>query len=160
MIADGERWEFLPLSMSLFGYNETIAQEYFPLNKDEALKAWFPRSDYEAPFPQVDKVLKTNELPDIQEVTDEILQQAIECEVTKKPFRIIKPELDFYRKHNLPLPTRHPDQRHKERMLLRNPRKLRDRKCDKCWIDIKTSYSPERKEIVYCEQCYNKEIYG
>jgi len=43
-------------------------------------------------------------------------------------------------------------------MKLRNPRKLYDRKCDKCSIDIKTTYSPERPEIVYCEECYNKEI--
>jgi CxxC-x17-CxxC domain-containing protein len=44
-------------------------------------------------------------------------------------------------------------------MKLRNPRKLFDRKCDKCGIDIKTTYSPDRSEIVYCEECYNKEIY-
>jgi hypothetical protein len=44
-------------------------------------------------------------------------------------------------------------------MALRNPRKLFDRKCDKCWVKIKTTYSPDRKEIVYCESCYNKEVY-
>jgi hypothetical protein len=50
--------------------------------------------------------------------------------------------------------------RHTDRMKLRNPRKLRDRKCNKCWIEIKTTYSPERPEIIYCEACYNKEVYG
>jgi hypothetical protein len=44
-------------------------------------------------------------------------------------------------------------------MKLRNSRKLFDRKCDKCWINMKTSYSPLREEIVYCESCYEKEIY-
>ncbi len=159
MQIEWERGEFFPASLSPFGYNESSAMEDFPLTKQEAIEKWFNRSDYEAPFPQVDKILKSSELPNIQEVTEEILQQAIECEVTKKPFRIIKQELEFYKKHNLPLPTKHPDQRHKERMALRNPRKLRDRNCMKCWIDIKTSYSPEREEIVYCEACYNKEIY-
>jgi hypothetical protein len=69
---------------------------------------------------------------DIDNVTDDILNQVVICETTGKPFRIVKPELEFYRKHNLPLPHKHPDQRHLERMQLRNPRKLRDRACAKC----------------------------
>jgi CxxC-x17-CxxC domain-containing protein len=96
---------------------------------------------------------------DITKIPDDILNWAIECEVTNKPFRIIRQELDFYRKHNLPIPKRHPDQRHLDIMALRNPRKLYDKKCDKCGKDIKTTYAPDRKEIVYCEECYNKEVY-
>jgi hypothetical protein len=141
MKADWERWEFFPSSLSPFGYNETVAQEYFPLTKEEALAKWFKRSDYEAPFPKGDG------------------KDVVICEVSGKPFRLIPQEIEFYKKHNLPLPTKHPDVRHTERMKLRNPRKLRDRKCAKCSADIKTSYAAERPEIVYCESCYNKEIY-
>lgn len=112
------------------------------------------------PFPYVDKMLNANDLPNITEVSDDILQQAILCEVTGKPFRIVKPELEFYRKYNLPLPHKHPDQRHIERMQLRNPRKLFERTCDQCGTVLQTSYAPERPEIVYCEECYNKAIYG
>jgi hypothetical protein len=79
--------------------------------------------------------------------------------VSWKPYRIIKQELEFYKKHNIPLPRKHPDIRHMERMKLRNPRKLFDRKCDKCWKDIKTTYSPSRPEIVYCQECFEKEFY-
>ncbi|MEI8092194.1 MAG: hypothetical protein WCG98_08655 [bacterium] len=88
------------------------------------------------------------------------------CEVSSKPFRIIPQELAFYNKHNLPLPTKHPDVRHAERIKLRNPRKLRNRTCSKCGTDMQTTYAPDlpdvagRPEVVYCEQCYNKEIYG
>ena len=28
-----------------------------------------------------------------------------------------------------------------------------------CEVDIKTTYSPEREEIVSCEKCYEKEVY-
>ncbi len=125
-------------------------------------KKWliFNRSDYEAPFSKVTKIIPASKLPDdIRDIPDDILNWAIECEITKKPFKIIKQELDFYKKHNLPIPRRHPDQRHLDRMAFRNPRKLFDRKCDKCGVDIKTTYSPDRSEIVYCEECYNKEIY-
>ena len=95
--------------------------------------------------------------------------------MTKKPFRIIKQELEFYRKHNLPIPRRHPDQRHLDRMALRNPRKLYERKRDKCGKDMITTYAPcevkpsleaplgcapERKEVVYCEECYEREVIG
>ncbi len=162
MMKTWEWWEFFPSSMSPFGYNETVAQEYFPLSKSEALRGWiFNWSDYEAPFPKVEKIIPADKLPDnISSIPDDILNWAIECEVTGKPFRIIRQELEFYRKHNLPIPRRHPDQRHLDRMALRNPRKLFERKCDKCWKDIITTYSPERSETVYCEECYNKEIIG
>ncbi len=160
MIGDWEWWEFCPATMSDFGYNETVGQEYFPLKREEAVDQWFNRSDYEAPIPKVEKTLQANQLPDdIQQVSDDILNQAIICEISWKPFRIIKQELEFYRKNKLQLPHKHPDVRHKERMAMRQPRQLRERKCAKCWVDIKTSYSPERPEIVYCEQCYNKEVY-
>ena len=151
--------EFFPASISPFGYNETVAQEYFPLTKWEAKSQKFNWSDYEAPLPKVDKIIPASKLPEnIADIPDDILNWAIECEVSKKPFRIISQELNFYRKHNLPIPKRHPDQRHLDRMKLRNPRKLYARNCDKCSLEMQTSYAPEREERVYCEKCYNTEI--
>ena len=155
-----EWWKYLPVSISPFGYNESHAQDYFPLSKKEALEKWFTWSDYEAPFPKVEKTIPADKLPDsIENIPDDILNWAIVCEITGKPFRIIEPELEFYRKHNLPIPKRHPNQRHLDRIKLRNPRKLYERNCDKCEKDIKTTYSPERRETVYCEECYNREVY-
>ena len=160
MQSSWEWWEFFPSSISPFGYNETVAQEYFPLDKNEAKNKWFNWSNYESPTPEVEKIIPAEKLPDdIKQIPDDILNWAIKCEITQKPFRIIKQELGFYRKHNLPIPRKHPDQRHLERVQLRNPRKLFDRKCDKCWINMKTTYSPDREEIVYCEKCYNEDVY-
>ncbi len=160
MVADGEWGEFFDPSISPFGYNETVAMDYFPLTRDAALRAGFNWSDFEPPRPEVKKIIPASKLPDnIRDIPDDILNWAIECEVTKKPFRIIKQELHFYREHNLPIPRRHPDQRHKDRLALRNPRKLWDRNCMKCNTTIQTTYSPDRKELVYCETCYLKEIY-
>ncbi len=161
MRSTGEWGEFFPVSVSLFGYNETVAQEYFPMTREEALTKGFNWSDYEPPFPQVSRTIPADRLPDrIEDIPDDILNWAIVCEVTGKPFRIIKQELEFYRKHHLPIPHRHPDQRHLDRMSLRNPRKLFERKCDKCQEDMRTTYAPERPEKVYCEKCYNREVYG
>ena len=155
-----EWWNFFPASIFPFWYNETVAEDFFSLTREEALKLWFIWSDYESPRPNVSKIIPALKLPDnISDIPDDILNRAVKCEVTRKPFRIISQELEFYRKHNLPIPRRHPDQRHLDRMNMRNSKKLYDRKCDKCGTDIKTTYSPERPEIVYCESCYNKEIY-
>jgi len=37
MMKTGEWGEFFPASLSPFGYNETVAQEYFPLSREEVL---------------------------------------------------------------------------------------------------------------------------
>jgi formylmethanofuran dehydrogenase subunit E len=44
-------------------------------------------------------------------------------------------------------------------MKLKNPRKFFDRNCDKCNKEVKTTYSSDKEEIVYCKECYNKEMY-
>jgi hypothetical protein len=46
-----------------------------------------------------------------------------------------------------------------DRMKLRNPKKLYDKKWMKCGMNMKTTYAPNRSEIVYCEKCYEKEVY-
>jgi hypothetical protein len=112
-----EWWEFFPVKYSHNWYNDSICQVLKPLTKEEALIQWFKWSDYEAPFPKLDKIIPANKLPDnIKDIPDDILNWAIECEISKKLFRIIKPELEFYRKHNLPIPKRHPEQRYVDRL--------------------------------------------
>jgi hypothetical protein len=158
MKADGEWGEFFPVSMSPFGYNETVAQEYFPLTKEEVLsRGWKWHEEEE----KQDQYLGPKyEIPDsILDVPDDITKQILLCEVTRKPYKIIPQELKFYREMGIPIPRKCPDQRHKERMALRNPRKLWNRQCAKCQQPIATSYSPERPEIVYCEACYLETVY-
>jgi hypothetical protein len=160
MKADGEWGEFFPVTMSPFAYNETVAQEYFPMKKEEVLARGWKWRDQTDEMPKVERIIPAAQLPDaIDDIPDNILNWAIECESTKRPFKIIKQEMEFYRQMRLPVPRLHPDERHRRRMSLRNPRKLWDRECAKCRKPIATSYAPERPEIVYCEECYLKEVY-
>ncbi|MBI1812379.1 hypothetical protein HYR82_01180 [Candidatus Peregrinibacteria bacterium] len=160
MRKNNEWGEFFPASMSPFGYNETIAQEHYPLSEFDASKKGFLWREVREEIPKVEKIVSAKALPAlIVDVPDDILNWAIECEATKRPFRVIKQELAFYRTMGLPVPRLHPDERHRRRMALRNPRKLWNRTCAKCGKGIETSYSPERPEIVYCEECYLKEVY-
>lgn len=112
----GEWGEFFPAKYSHFGYNQTMNMVKYPLTKVEALRQGFSWSDYETPFPQVEKIIPAEKLPDdITKIPDDIVNWAVRCEVTKRPFRITKAELEFYRRHNLPIPRKHPDIRYMER---------------------------------------------
>jgi len=160
MIKIGEFGEFFPSGISPFAYNETNAQFYFPLNVSKAKEQGFPWREADDEVLRVSKTIPASGIPSaIGSVPDDILEWAITCEATDRPFRIVKQELQFYREHHLPIPHLHPDERHRRRMSLRNPRKLWSRKCAKCGKGIETTYSMERPEKVYCEECYLKEVY-
>ena len=120
---------------------------------------WYEQSK----FPDIKdlSILKASDVPhDIKEVDDSILNKAIICEKTGKPFRIIKKELGFYRRYQLSLPTIHPVQRILDRFQNVNPYKLWPATCAKCHKEIYTSYPPEKqKELkIYCEKCYLEEV--
>ncbi|MAE68216.1 MAG: hypothetical protein QF793_00860 [Candidatus Peribacteraceae bacterium] len=157
---NGEWGEFFPASMSPFAYNETVANEYFPLSKSEVLQKGWKWRDENDDLPQVERVIPASKLPEkITDIPDDILNWAVKCEVTDRPFRVVVQELDLYRRMNLPVPHLHPDERHRMRILQRNPRKLWSRQCAKCNKDIWTSYAPDGSATVYCEECYLSSVY-
>ena len=150
--------EFFPPELSPFAYNETVAQDYFPLNEKTVEAKGYLWREYTSG--SYETTILGKDLPQIiSEVDDSILDQVIECEITGKPFKITSKELKFYRRQGIPLPRRRPDQRHLDRFALRNPRKFWKRKCGKCGKEITTTWSPDRPEVVYCEECYVGEMY-
>jgi hypothetical protein len=159
MRSTGEWGEFFPPALSPFGYDESLAQEYFPMTREEAAAGEYRWSGYEPPAPTAHRSVPAGRLPDgIADVPDDILQWAIVCEETGKPFRLIERELEFYRRMHLPVPRRHPNQRHLDRHRQRNPRRLWARACAKCTKAIRTTYAPDRPETVYCEECYQEAV--
>ena len=159
--------DFFPTEISQFSYNETSAQEFFPLTEEEALNLGF---SWKEPKERNYKItIKPEDLPDdIKEVKEDITSQIVGCEHEGKckeqcttAFKITASELQFYKAHSLPLPRLCPNCRHYQRVLKRNPNKLWHRSCMKegCENEFETSYSPDRKEIIYCEKCYQQEVY-
>lgn len=132
--------KYFPLKMSAFGYNETFAYDMWPLDKELALELGFKWSDYkqDVEVGEGDYVI---------------------CEVTGRPFKLIKQEIEFYKKHGIPFPKVHPDVRIERRYRIRNPNEFWERNCANCGGKIVTTYDPKRPEIVYCEECYLKEVY-
>ena len=174
--------EFFPPELSVFGYNETDGMRYFPLSKGEALEKGFNWFETE-PTKYTPTVTALN-LPDsIKDVPLDIVKEIIECGECKKSFRIIKQELELLKKFGLPLPRECPNCRYQERFSHVNPPKFLHRKCqcagvksdngvytntglshpphkddEHCPNEFETSYAPDRKEIVYCEKCYQGEV--
>lgn len=178
--------DFFPAELSPFAYNETIAQRYYPLKKEDTLVSGHSWKDSEEKNYKI--TLDSKNLPDsIKEVDDLVLKETIGCmhdgkcnEQCTSAFKIIPGELEFYRKTNLPLPRLCPNCRFSKRFSLAQPLKLWHRRCycageksenavyqnqaahfhgsNHCPNEFETSYAPDRPEIVYCEQCYQAEV--
>ena len=89
--------EFFPMEFCPFGYNNTIAQQHFSITKEEAIKknyGWI-----EIPHGEYRVTRKAHEITDsIENVTDGIIEEVIECENCKNPYRILKNELIFLKR--------------------------------------------------------------
>lgn len=147
MIEKNEWGEFPPIQQSPFAYTETMAQEYFPLTREEALQRGYEWENTTFVKPQE---VSPQEIPDdIKDIEDTICDTVLVCEITGKKYKIIPQELTFYKRMQLPVPRKHPDQRHYERMQARNPRKLWDSTCAMCKTTMLSSFAPttEKKSI-------------
>ena len=165
----------------------SLAQEYFPLTKEEAIKKGYRWRDPDTK--DYEPSIMTENLPDdITKTNDSITGEIIECahkmtcnQGCTKAFRIIPNELQFYRKIGVPAPTLCPACRTMERLKMRLGIKLYDGNCmcagagdesgkykngvihphgdSHCSETFKTGYSPDKGDIVYCEKCYQQEVY-
>jgi hypothetical protein len=159
--------EFFPEDISPFSYNETVANELNPQDKQNAEKLGYVWKQKDEKNYTITK--KWSDLPDnIKDVKDDIIKEIIGCahngncnDECSTAFKITEDELRFYRKMNIPLPRLCSNCRHYERLQNRNPLKLWHRSCMNkgCTNQFETSYAPDKTEIIYCEKCYQKEVY-
>ena len=117
------------------------------------------------------------DIPDsIKDVKDDIIEEVLKCTECERNYKIVKNELIFYRKLKIPIPRKCFYCRYQRRLKRSNSPKLWHRICmcgspgspsttikhdheGKCQNEFETSYSTERPEIVYCEKCYQAEVY-
>ena len=158
--------EFLPFELSPFGYNESNANDSFPITKEEAIKNGYPWKEKDEKKYNI--TIKSESLiDDIKGVDDKVMSEIIECPNKGKQeylcataYKITQEELQFYRQKNLPLPRYCPNCRHYQRLKYRNRPQLFNRSCmnNGCTNTFQTSYAPDRPEIIYCEKCYQNEV--
>ncbi len=162
-----EYGEFFPISSSPFSYNETMAMIEFPLTKENVLKQGFTWQDN---IQRTKGKTTISDIPDdINKVDNSILDEVLECKICNRNYKIVENELIFYKKWQIPIPRNCFYCRLENRFKKRGPSKLWHRQCmcqqdnhnhqGRCPIEFETSYSPDRPEIVYCEKCYQKEVY-
>ena len=171
--------EFFPDEFSPLAYNETMALDYHPKTKEEAIAAGYPWRDPDEK--EYKFTMSTDNLPDhINDVPDEITKEIIQCTSCKRAYRILDRELVFYRRFSIPLPRLCHYCRYTKRLSFRNINKLYKRNCqcigtvsenkvysnlaphphgaERCPNEFETTYASERPEIIYCESCYNSEV--
>jgi hypothetical protein len=169
MKSDGEWGEFFPINMSPFAFNETLAQEYYPLSKEKIAELGCRYKEPSDLVPSNAETIDSSTLPDtIDEVGEDICSKVIKCKESGRLYQIQKGELGFYQAKKIPLPKVHSEVRHMSRVKKRNPYLLWHRDCactgecqqhqGKCPNEFETSYAPERSEKVYCESCYQNII--
>ena len=168
--------EYYPIELSYFGYNESCAVEQLSLTKEEALKKGYNWQD-KTQRTIGKETLKPEEIPEsINDVSDSILDEILVCIDCGRNYKIVQNELNFYRKMKIPISRRCFYCRHEVRLKRRNPFKLWHRQCmcgstsspqttvdhghaGQCENEFETSYPPNKPEIVYCEKCYQAEVY-
>lgn len=170
--------EFFPIRHSLIPYNVSIVQEHFPLTKEQALEQGY--SWYDAPKKEYNITMTAPQIPDaIEDVSDTMLKEILECTECKQAYRIIEMELAFLRQEKLPIPRQCIDCRHNERISQRAKAFLYHRRCDcrglastkgytnnavhfhdsdPCPEEYETAYPPTDPRLVYCLKCFYAEM--
>jgi len=171
MTKNNEWGEFYPYELSSFGYNETLANLYYPLNKEGAIKlnAKWQDNLFEPQFSGENyRPVEINKYADDERERNLLLGGILQCEKTGRPFKIMPRELAFYIRNRLPIPKIHYEERFLERFKKMNPNELHHRQCmceeeghghsGRCPNGFETTYAPNRPEKVYCEGCYQKSV--
>jgi hypothetical protein len=160
--------EFFPFDLSPMAYNESLAQDFFPLTKEEAERRGYKWREQKPK--QFDTTIAAKDMPDSVNATpDDFIKEIIECQTCKGAFRILEPELAIHKKIGAPLPRNCFECRFARQFAFVNPMQFYKRECmcdkanhsnheGKCHVEFETTYAPDRQEIIYCEQCYTLEL--
>ncbi len=165
----GEWGEFFPINLSPFGINETRAIEELNFSKEEALAQGFLWQD-EIQQTKGRETLGQENIPDsIDDVSDVILKEILECSSCSRNYKILTEELLFYRRLKIPIPEKCFFCRHLDRLSFRGGFDLNTRECDcvkndhshenRCGEIFETFFKKDKESRpIYCESCYNQEI--
>lgn len=150
--------EFFPAEISPFAYNETIANNFFPLSKRETIAAGWRWHEPELHDYEITKYPK--DLPDhIKDVDNGILKEVVACANCGRGFRIVKMELDFLRRMNLPLPRECPFCRVGEKFdEWVKESKLTKRSCGKCGAEFDSPHTEKDYPKILCKKCWMYEV--
>lgn len=160
MMRAKEYGEFFPLSISLFGYNNSVSFDELQLRRDDVLKKGWKWEESPSGVSGKGTIAMDGIPTAIEKVEDTICNEVLTCANCEKNYRIIRPELTFYRAEGVPVPAHCPDCRHRARLARRNKKKMRLAKCHDCGSTIVTTLSTALFQRIVCENCYEKSVYS
>lgn len=159
MLADSEYGEFFPLSISLFGYNNSVSfDEVQYSEKDVRAKGW--KWETQLSGTRGKGTIQFTQIPDdISKISDALAKEVLTCSSCEKNYRIIAHELNFYRKLGQPIPRQCPDCRQRARLAERQRKVFSEIACAKCSAPIITALDPAHYSQILCDGCYCELVY-
>ena len=169
MKANGEWGEYFPKEMSPFAYNESVSFTHQPLTQEQVearglrWRTMAEQGKYEGPEITPESIEEYKDPTKAQE----LLAQVLTCQKTGQPYRLIAQELAFLLRHGLPVPRVAPRQRYLDMLARMNPQHQQERQCQNpvkeetgrpCENRFFTSHPESSGAIVYCQDCYRKEM--
>ena len=158
MLKRGEYGNFFPYASSLLAYNTTSAMFFAPSSKENIERIggrWYDLKKNN----EINDNMEISEVPlNIKDADDSILKKIFKCPQSHRTFRIIKPELDFYRQHHIYLPNYHPNVRRQlniERLL---PIYFEKFDCNQCHRESYKQIKEKDNGKLYCDVCYEDHL--
>ncbi|MFN8392185.1 MAG: hypothetical protein U0136_17970 [Bdellovibrionota bacterium] len=147
----GEWGEFFPEALAPHAYNESHAQDFYPLEQSQALTIGYRWK----PSPPVVVAMNENLPPEgIAQFRDSFCDVTYSCRTTGRSFKIIRSELGVLRKLQIAPPVVCPEERRTARLSRRNKPEYYQRSCCVTGEPILTSYEPNRFEKVCSYEAY------
>lgn len=150
----GEWGRFFPPAISLFGYNETVAADFYPLSEEQARQQGFrwhstgtEKSAASGP-----------EIPLSPVSTDDLINTIWSCIGCGGPHRIQPQEAALHQKIGVSAPPYCFNCRHRARVQRVNRRQFFERKCCSCSTIFNTVQDPAETPLVYCRNCSRNEL--
>lgn len=169
MLDRKEYGEFMPFVFGSHPYIDSCATEDLEISKDEFEKVIEAENHYygtkrKSILGYGEQLLKVDEnayefCSDEDSWSDDKILNTIFASIqTRKPYKIQKQELEFYKKKKLPLPRLHPEERQWDRLYLRGKRKLHQIICPDCGKKTLSAYPDDFPGIAVCHNCYLKRV--
>ncbi|MCA9356415.1 hypothetical protein KC852_02755 [Candidatus Nomurabacteria bacterium] len=164
----GEYGEFFPSRKSPFGINETRANNYLSLSKEEAIQNGYKWQDSTQHTTGME-TLSHEQVPDsIEDIQESFTSEILSCLECSRNYRILAGELTLHKQLRIPIPEKCFFCRNEEREKMRGGYLLFQKQCDcvisshdhhgQCQNIFKTVFDKNEKRPIYCESCYQKEM--
>lgn len=154
MKKSGEYGNFFPGYFAANPYEESLSGFYFPLD-DEELEKWGFRSSSKTGNSDA-SYLSVDNIPDTANDAEESIYGKVFWDAkSKRPFQILKEDIQLSKKLKVPLPWSYYTQRTQDNFkLIPFFGSTRTISCAQCKKEVQTSWSEKYSKRIICEECY------